>query len=1419
MPAAGDGSRRRANNPPPPPDWKRWINVPVRIDGLPMDVTPQDLSEWFSHEGSISSYNLLPTPADETPTSLSAVLTFEPVPSSAFWESGSATIRHRDVVKYPGGLQVRLSVQSRPQRWYVSRVYPGMQYPTKITTTLLSVDFGSMTGPSSINIRKSITPGRGTSKPALEVDVLSKRLVIFFPIVTKVAGGIYQAREFKILAELSQIKDAFQVFGPKDQQAIVLPLPLPPQYFWRSLGVQQSPLTARGPRWRTSDVWNRATDVTEDSTMPLHLPISTNSTFSDPGCVEVGRWTAFRVVLSTAGESGKQTAKYLKLALGDLNIRLQVSNHFQISHSAVTMWDHLDRRRVEGREQALSLLQSPGTPIVHLDFGVRYQLEVCVTRGLLNEHTVSLQFLRALAALDPLDAQRKLELLADRGEIVYNPMVLFASQFAALYAPLAKIPHYCVLARKAAITPTTIRLSSPIVEASNRVLRHYNHIQDRFLRVQFVEETENGRIALSSRNKEDVWKKLLRTLYQGIQIGDRRYEFLAFGNSQLRQCGAFFFCPTDHISCDDIRRWMGEVGHIRVVAKHAARLGQCFSTTREMRGLPAPDVRYLPDIERNGHCFTDGVGIISKFMARMIIEELTLDVFHEPSAFQFRMGGCKGVLAVWPQAQRGEVYIRQSQEKFKADVKNLEIVKCAKYSSATLNRQTIVILECLGVPTKAFMHILEKQICLYEEATQNKDVAVEMLKKYVDENQSTLVLAEFLEADFKTQKFQEPFVTNLLSLWRSWSLKLLKEKARIPVEKSAFVLGCVDETGILRGHRTATEGSPHKDISKLPQIFLQVSGCRMYNDATVVKGLCVVGRNPSLHPGDIRVVEAVDVPELRHLRDVVVFPSTGDRPVPNMLSGGDLDGDDFFVIWEPSLLPEEWNHPPMNYCSPPPPELDRDVNADDLRDFFVKYMKNDVLPLIATAHLAFADKLGPKSQICLDLAQLHSKAVDYPKTGEPAEWNPAVHNPPEWPNFMEKKNSYKSEKTLGVVYNRVTKQSIQFRPDWEQAFDQRITGRFHLSDEMLKDARKIKNEYDTAVRRMLSQHSLETEFELYTSWAMSKPPIGSDYKRQEEIGKEYDAVKQRFRDMCIEAAAGHADNKLDMFVAAMYTITEQEVKIALYEHRCGPINEAGVMTPARKLEARSMPLISFPWIFPRAMIRIASAGKRSLKNAVLAAPQRHRYVTVLRATAQPAQAEASKVDGEDSIMMNAEDKPQMGNANGDQEDDALIDFNVEDEPQTGNVNGGQEDDTLIEFKVEDEPQIGNLNGGQEDDALVEFKVEDEPRIGNLNGDQEDDALVEFKVEDEPQIGNLNALVGFKVEGEPQMGNPNGGHEDDVLFDFEVEGEDLLTMDVEVNPRMGHLNGGRENDVLVDLEEGEPLPEMTALHQIGYFGQF
>ncbi|XP_039689293.1 RNA-dependent RNA polymerase 2 [Medicago truncatula] len=66
-------------------------------------------------------------------------------------------------------------------------------------------------------------------------------------------------------------------------------------------------------------------------------------------------------------------------------------------------------------------------------------------------------------------------------------------------------------------------------------------------------------------------------------------------------------------------------------------------------------------------------------------------------------------------------------------------------------------------------------------------------------------------------------------------------------------------------------------------------------------------------------------------------------------------------------------------------------------------MIKDTLGAISTAHLVHADceSNKAKSRKCLELAELHSMAVDFAKTGALAEM-PRVLKPKEFPDFMER---------------------------------------------------------------------------------------------------------------------------------------------------------------------------------------------------------------------------------------------------------------------------------------------------------------------------------------------------------------------------------------------------------------------------------
>ncbi|KAK1842468.1 suppressor of ascus dominance [Colletotrichum chrysophilum] len=1166
--------------------WRTWPELTLKIHRLPSAATLADLHKSFSRHGNITMLEIGEN-KDGYHNGFAKVR-FEPPPETNFWSSINYNI------KFGAGQRARITLalfvpKLKFDDLTPSPANPKVQLRTRTVLKVQQMDFGSLLQETDMMVHKSVN-----DNVKIDVDLGRKQLTVTFDIpkrahqnVEAVVSGVGAQdveddnfHRYRCNIAFARITKLFRTKTEEGATALVIPLELPPIYRTKRDDKSLAAMAEGRLFWGTLDMWERRTIILKDNRLPSNFPVTLQTDFDDPGYINIGRWTTLRFMVGDEDNSLDEALE----ALHAYNIEATLSNFKFTPHRPALLATLYRASKTQGKEEGTSTglsLQSLASSLESppaLDFQVHYQLEVCISRGIICEYAITREFLERLAAVNKDRAKWTLEYFADREKRVWDLNDIFEDEEANLHFPNPLMPRYCTTIRKVVVTPTTVYYSSPGVESSNRVLRKFSEDQDRFLRVQFTDELYYGKIY--SDSGEELFSRVYRTLAKGITIGSRHYEFLAFGNSQIRECAVYFFCPTDHRSCDYIRDWMGDFGHIKNVAKYAARIGQCFSTTREIPGTTVANIVPIEDVERNGFCFSDGVGKISQLLAHIVVVEMSSDdaCISVPSAFQFRMGGCKGMLAVWPDAKRQEVHIRPSQEKFKATFNGLEIIKYAQHSIATLNRQTITVLTSLGVRAETILKLAERQIKNYQKAMNDRVAAASLLGHYIDENLTSLTIKDLVGWGFMDPEIQEPFVLTILDLWRIWSMKLLKEKARVIVEESAFLLGCLDETGSLRGYSTATEGKKTNNIEDLPQVFLQVESPSGSGKFTCVTGLCIVGRNPSLHPGDLRVVEAVDVPQLHHLRNVVVFPRNGDRDVPSMMSGGDLDGDDFFVMWNQDLIPKDWHQPPMNYTQPTPAVLRRDVQVKDLRTFFVRYMQNDSLALIATAHLAHADKslLGVKDQKCLQLAALHSKAVDYVKTGDPAKLPPAL-NPKERPHFLGSRGqTYHSSTALGKLYDMI--QDVGFNPLYEKRFDNRVLNRFHLTEDLLSKARAVKVQYDMAMRRLMGQRDIDTEFEIWTGFALSKPRVGSDYKQQEEIGRESSLLKHRFREICYQEAGGsRVFDNIGPFVAAMYKVTQDEVNAAL----AGEYED-------EEHKRQSMPLISFPWIFHWIMGRIAT---------------------------------------------------------------------------------------------------------------------------------------------------------------------------------------------------------------------------------------
>ena len=174
----------------------------------------------------------------------------------------------------------------------------------------------------------------------------------------------------------------------------------------------------------------------------------------------------------------------MRRALQDYNISLlPLPELTEVPSGEPTVWELVDREAPLHNKTSEDLLELAPS----LSFEVRYQLEVCVSHGVLNEHSLTEEFVSKLLSLDTESAQNILEYLASQKKRVFDPMSIFDLQVSTS-SSRGNIPDYCTLTRSVTVTPTTLYFNTPTVEISNRIIRQYPMYADRFIRVRFTDE-------------------------------------------------------------------------------------------------------------------------------------------------------------------------------------------------------------------------------------------------------------------------------------------------------------------------------------------------------------------------------------------------------------------------------------------------------------------------------------------------------------------------------------------------------------------------------------------------------------------------------------------------------------------------------------------------------------------------------------------------------------------------------------------------------------------------------------------------------------------------------------------------------------------------------------------------------------------
>lgn len=328
----------------------------------------------------------------------------------------------------------------------------------------------------------------------------------------------------------------------------------------------------------------------------------------------------------------------------------------------------------------------------------------------------------------------------------------------------------------------------------------------------------------------------------------------------------------------------------------------------------------------------DGCALMSRGLANAICDLLGI-TGNTPSCFQGRFAGAKGLWMVdrhqsqisagdddfWIQVSDSQLKIKPHPHAWKGRVDpeqlRFEVVKWSKpLHSVDLNVQLLGILE-YGGHVKEYVADLTRSAIqeLYdgfaEVLLSNNNVlcrgliqkvrpaggdasgpisnTVRRLERWVMNEAESII--RLTEAGFTPRDFYP--LRQRLSKCLMNCLDQFVEELHIEVPLSTYAFCIADPYGALN------EDEVHFGFSSN---WRDPGG---HFEDNLLDGVDVlVGRLPAHLPSDIQRRRAVWKPELRHFKDVIVFPTKGNIPLAHMLSGGDYDGDTPWICWDQNIV-------------------------------------------------------------------------------------------------------------------------------------------------------------------------------------------------------------------------------------------------------------------------------------------------------------------------------------------------------------------------------------------------------------------------------------------------------------------------------------------------------------------------------------
>jgi hypothetical protein len=617
-----------------------------------------------------------------------------------------------------------------------------------------------------------------------------------------------------------------------------------------------------------------------------------------------------------------------------------------------------------------------------------------------------------------------------------------------------------------------VREVAPMARSSGTTLLHRLLGGEHVRRVIFEDEPS----ATSHERKQ----REQRVLARGLEHEGRSFGVFAFKEDGggcyyfVAARGCAFHPSVGHwtwSSLNEIRQRCADFENVTSLPKYAMRPVLLLSVTVDLRARVESDmqgvrkvvVRSEPsagDISQlqhppedsiqvvelddlyadDGTTCTDGAGMLSadlaslvpkltrKFKSTELCDDGSSLVRGGPLVTQMRLwyhgSACKGTLMHSALLPPRTVVVRKSMIKVTgrsgcaaSDFWAFEVVRTSlKTRVARTNRHLIVILEAIGGPdmVKALIGLArehEQELMKCAKAPLPRPI----IRKLAEHDMSDLEKSEtagelepvaptceLLTAGF--QPLQEPYLHQKIGQIVASQIKKLRE-GQFPIPDSTFAFGVPDPSGALE-----------------PGTVCLVQDGLQYIDREAL-----LYRHPGLHPGDVRRVRVVPPPKelLLHLgradpdrATAIIFPTRGKRSLADEMSGGDLDGDEFALIWNEKLLsafPEaslpassedEFKSllPACSCASPvkqktPPTEKAR-TEAAAWHYVRTRHDQNVNKGRFANQWLLLGETYGGNDWRARTLSYLYARALDSAKMGGSADSIPRNCQPTEFPKHL-----------------------------------------------------------------------------------------------------------------------------------------------------------------------------------------------------------------------------------------------------------------------------------------------------------------------------------------------------------------------------------------------------------------------------------